>query len=220
MYVSGETSVLLLKSYYLENVTFRSNLGAAVLFLFGRTLEFVNVNIVNNTGLHSGGIIVSNSISFQEKSNFTNVTFHGNRYTDKNGGAVYIQTRTCSSTIVSLCHVQFNDKSQFIFFTSFRCARHYEAYYNTSGRCGQNKRQLRTLPYHLKFSDSTIRVFPGQHISISSIVTDYFGNSANCVASPSLESLRVNFQIKIYQMQLMLKEIVKSSYKLPVKELD
>ncbi len=189
IYVSGDTSVLQLKTYELENVTFHSNLGAALLLAFGRELWLVNVNIINNTGVHSGGIIVSNTMSYQEQSaHFINVSFHNNKYTAANGGTIYIQTHTCLSTIVSLCHVNFVDKSQFIFFSDYRCAQQFVASIETEG-CKRNKQKLKTLPHRLKFMDTTVNVFPGQYIPISPIVTDYYNNTATCIAIPSLEMM-------------------------------
>ena len=184
-------------SYYEQNlnicnVNFINNTGTEV------TVYFTNITFYNNTGVYGGGMSLYR----------THIYLTGPLIFERNtalfGGAIYIATAEINLFfLVSNCasfEITFSSNSartlgadvfiedgftvsNIIYFT-FLCTIKDTIPNNVSGD------HIISGPYNITInpqSNSTITLFPGQKLTYSAKVTDYFGNLTSCLVNIILE---------------------------------
>lgn len=168
---------------HLINVTFLSNIGAAISSQSVMDFHLLNVSFINNTGRHSGGIVMLESYPNPNFIYYGTVLFKDNRYTDIYGGVMFVQNPCTVKISVnrdkSLIH--FEDETQYFFFLMMRNA--YEFCFDNMDEALVNN--IRTVPYKIQISKHPqITVFPGQPILLQSVnITDYYGHESQCTTT-------------------------------------
>ena len=188
------TAILLEKAFSLCNINFINNTGTG-LKLKEVMVDLNNIIFYKNTGVYGGGLSLYN----------TKIKLTGPLIFERNialfGGAIYITTAEIQHSFIPDCTTfeQITFSSNFastlgadvfiedgfsasnIIYITFACfdePNHVKGDHIISG------------PYNITInpqSSSTITLFPGQKLTYSAKVTDYFGNLTSCLVNIILE---------------------------------
>ena len=200
-----ETSIMLITPVHpngefeqhlnISNINFISNTGTA-LKLVDVTMYFNNITFYNNTGLNGGGMsLYQTSIYLAGPLRFkkNKAVFGGAIYIAMNDGFAFDSYCTTLEQITfsSNFAITFGDDvfmedgysvSDIMYFT-FPCIDKTNIN-NVSGD------HIISAPHNITInqqSNSTITLFPGQKLTYSADVTDYFGNLTSCLINTRLQ---------------------------------
>ena len=188
------TAILREKVFNISNIYFINNTGTG-LKLKEVLVDFNNITFYNNTGVYGGGMSLYH----------TRIYLTGPLIFERNtalfGGAIYIATAEIQHSFIPDCTTfeQITFSSNFastlgadvfiedgfsasnIIYITFAC-------YNEPNHVRGD--HIISGPYNITInpqSNSTITMFPGQKLTYSAKVTDYFGNLTSCLVNIILE---------------------------------
>ena len=189
------TAILLSQSLYIWNINIINNTGTGIKLKEVR-VYFNNITFYNNTGVYGGGM------SLYDTRIYLTGPLIFKRNTALFGGAIYITRAEIVNNPYNCTTVEqiaFSSNfagtlgadvfiedgfsvSDIIYFTfpciGYTISNHVRGDHIISG------------PYNITInpqSNSTITMFPGQKLTYSAIVTDYFGNLTSCLVNINLE---------------------------------
>ena len=195
------TSILLSYGQYnmnISNINFINNTGTG-LKLKEVTVYFNNITFYNNTGVYGGGMSLYHTRIYLTGP----LIFESN--TALFGGAVYIATADIYVRAYCTTFQQIAFSSNFagrfgadvfiedgfsvsdIIYYTFPCINHTIPHYVPNDVSGDH---IISGPYNITInpqSNSTITLFPGQKLTYSATVTDYFGNWTSCLVNIMLQ---------------------------------
>ena len=192
------TSILFSSRQYnimnISNINFINNIGTG-LKLIEATVYFNNITFYNNTGVYGGGMSLHQ----------THIYVTGPLIFDRNtalfGGAIYIATTEIFLVTYCTTFKQITFSSNFagkfgadvfiedgfsasiIIYSTLPCI-------NDTIRNYVSRNHIISGPYDITINpqkNSTITLFPGQKLTYSAKVTDYFGNLTSCLVNIILE---------------------------------
>ena len=172
----------------ISNITFINNTGTA-LKLVDVTVNFNNITFYNNTGVYGGGMFLYH----------TRIYLTGPLRFERNkaliGGAIYIaknEIYSYNTSCTTLEQIAFSNNTAgklgadmfieegaatwFTPFVTFPCINKTKANHVRGDHIISGPNNIIINPQ----SNSTITLFPGQKLTYSAHVTDYFGNLTSC----------------------------------------